>query len=214
MAGASCGASAGLPCSTVWSSTMPSSLSTTWALWPNSTGCPMRPLAIGRACGSCRLTRLVAPSGVTPASRCRVCAAIATRRGQQFVQVVDGRTRRPRRRPAPRRADRALRSSAALVRARRSARLALASSALRVAGRGLGQFGQLAGHPQHRSVRLVATRCGARPQLRRRSRAPACRPRGTGPGPGCAPRRPRPGSARPAVAIRRTALASNPESVG
>jgi hypothetical protein len=35
-ADASCGASAGLPISTVWSSTIPSSLSVTWALWPNS----------------------------------------------------------------------------------------------------------------------------------------------------------------------------------
>ena len=37
-AGASCGALAGLPTSTVWSSTIPSSLPATWALWPNSTG--------------------------------------------------------------------------------------------------------------------------------------------------------------------------------
>jgi IS5 family transposase len=34
-AGASCGASGGLPCSTVWSSTIPSTI---WALCPNSTG--------------------------------------------------------------------------------------------------------------------------------------------------------------------------------
>jgi hypothetical protein len=33
-AGASWGASGGLPRSTVWSTTMPSPLSITWALWP------------------------------------------------------------------------------------------------------------------------------------------------------------------------------------
>src|SRR5580700_2420761 len=32
----------------------PSSLSVTWALYPNSTGLPSRPLVIGRASGSCR----------------------------------------------------------------------------------------------------------------------------------------------------------------
>ena len=33
-------------------------------------------LAIGRASASCGLTRRVAPSGVVPATRCRVCATI------------------------------------------------------------------------------------------------------------------------------------------
>jgi hypothetical protein len=37
---------------------------------------PRRPLAIGRASGSCRLTRRVAPSGVVPDSRWWVCSAI------------------------------------------------------------------------------------------------------------------------------------------
>jgi hypothetical protein len=47
-------------------------------LYPNSTGVPSRPLAIGRASGSCTLTRRVAPSGIVPASRCRACGAIWT----------------------------------------------------------------------------------------------------------------------------------------
>jgi hypothetical protein len=45
--GTSCGASAGLPISTVWSRMTPSALSTTWALYPNSTGLPRRPYGSG-----------------------------------------------------------------------------------------------------------------------------------------------------------------------
>ena len=51
--------------------------------------CPSRPFAIGRASGSCRLTRRVAPSGVVPASRCRVCVDDLPGRVQQLGQVVD-----------------------------------------------------------------------------------------------------------------------------
>ncbi len=91
-AGASCGASAGLPCSRVWSGTTPSSLSVTWPLQPNWTGLPRLPLAIGRASPSCRLTRRLPPSGVLPASCCRVCAAICPaaspfRAGQRPVRA-------------------------------------------------------------------------------------------------------------------------------
>ena len=39
-------------------------------------GFPSRPLAIGRASRSCRLTTRVAPSGVIPAIRCRACPMI------------------------------------------------------------------------------------------------------------------------------------------
>ena len=78
MAGASIGASGGLPISTLWSSTMPSVLSTTWALKPNSTGRPSRPLAMGRASVSWRDTIRVAPSGTSPARRVRVWATICS----------------------------------------------------------------------------------------------------------------------------------------
>ena len=75
--------------STVWSSTMPSSLSVTWALWLNSTGLPKRPLAIGRASPSCRLTRRVAPSGVLSANPLAGLRGDRAGRGQQFLQVVE-----------------------------------------------------------------------------------------------------------------------------
>jgi hypothetical protein len=67
---------------------MPSSLTTSWALWPNSTGFPSRPILIGRASGSCRLTCLAAPSGICPASRSRVCSTIFRVASQQLSQIV------------------------------------------------------------------------------------------------------------------------------
>ena len=68
---------------------MPSSLSVTWALYPNSTGRSIRPLRIGRASGSCRLTSRVALSGVCPASRVRAWAmtfAVRSDGDRQLVQ--------------------------------------------------------------------------------------------------------------------------------
>lgn len=100
IAGASRGASAGLLGSTVWSTTMPSSLSTTWALCLNSIDLPSRPLAIGRTSGSCRLTRRRAQSGVLPPSRCRVCAAICEVAASSWGRSLTARASRPRRRPA------------------------------------------------------------------------------------------------------------------
>ena len=44
----------------------------------NSTGSPSRPLAVGRASRSCRLTTRLTPSGVVPAIRCRVCPGGST----------------------------------------------------------------------------------------------------------------------------------------
>ena len=53
---------------------IPSTLSTSWALNPNSTGIPRRPFRMGRASGSCNDTTRVAPSGTPPARRTRVWA--------------------------------------------------------------------------------------------------------------------------------------------
>jgi hypothetical protein len=70
---------------------MPSWLSVTWALYPNSTGLPSRPLAIGRASGSCRLTRRVAPSGIVPASRLsRWMIAASIRHARERYPLLDG----------------------------------------------------------------------------------------------------------------------------
>src|SRR6266851_3786122 len=78
---------------------MPSSLSVTWALYPNSTGLSIRPLRIGRASGSCRLTSRVALSGVCPASRVRACATILAVRSIVTASSSSARRSRPRTRP-------------------------------------------------------------------------------------------------------------------
>lgn len=49
---------------------------------------PILPLRIGRASGSCRLTRRVAPSGIAPASRSRVCGAIWRSKGLRPFSLV------------------------------------------------------------------------------------------------------------------------------
>lgn len=85
-------------------------------------------LAIGRASGSCRLTRRVAPSGVTPESRRRVWAAICRVASIRSVRSSTARASRPRRRPAAGLDSPWVRSASALARARRSARLALTTS--------------------------------------------------------------------------------------
>jgi hypothetical protein len=94
---------------------MPSSLSATWALQPNSTGRSMRPLRIGRASGSCKLTRRVALGGTCPASRVRVWAAILLVRSMVTASSASARRSRPRTRPDSARgtARRPLRSTAA-----------------------------------------------------------------------------------------------------
>src|SRR5882757_1685871 len=92
---------------------IPSSLSVTCALYPNSTGLPRRPLAIGRASGSCRLTSRVAESGLSPASRSRVWATIRPARSITMASSSIARRSRPWTRPvAVRSARRALRSTA------------------------------------------------------------------------------------------------------
>ena len=78
---------------------MPSSLSGTWALYPNSTGRSMRPLRIGRASGSCRLTSRVAPSGICPASRDRAWATTVAVRSMVTASSPSARRSRPRIRP-------------------------------------------------------------------------------------------------------------------
>ena len=89
-------------------------------------GLPSLPLAIGRASRSCRLTTRVAPSGVVPAIRCRVCPMIRVVTSSRFDRSLMARASRPRRRPAAAPA-RPLGQRAALTCARRSARRALPS---------------------------------------------------------------------------------------
>src|SRR6478672_1268777 len=100
---------------------MPSSLSTTWALYPNSTGLPSRPLAIGRASRSCRLTTRLAPSGVVPAIRCRACSVLLAVACSRADRSLMARASRPRRRPATGSCPPASASLAALACGRRSA---------------------------------------------------------------------------------------------
>jgi hypothetical protein len=73
-AGAGCGPSAGLPCSSYVVEDNPVVIVGDLGLVPDSTGLPSRPLAIGRALPSYRLTRRVAPSGIVPDRCCRACA--------------------------------------------------------------------------------------------------------------------------------------------
>ena len=78
---------------------MPSSLSMNWALYPNSTGLSMRPLRIGRASGSCRLTSRVALSGICPASRSGSWGTIVAVRSRVTASSASARRSRPRIRP-------------------------------------------------------------------------------------------------------------------
>ena len=57
-------------------------------------------MAIGRASRSCRLTTRVAPSGVIPAIRCRVCPTIRAVASSRSARSLTARASRPRRRPA------------------------------------------------------------------------------------------------------------------
>jgi hypothetical protein len=88
-----------VPISTVWSRMTPSALSTIWALKPNSTGLPRRPLRIGRASTSCRLTSRLADSGITPARRLRVCATTRSVRPTTVFRSLIARRSRPLRCP-------------------------------------------------------------------------------------------------------------------
>jgi hypothetical protein len=82
----------------------------------------MRPLRIGRASGSCRLTSRVAPSGICPASRDRACAVTVAVRSMVTASSPSARRSRPLR--ARRIARRPLRSTAAACAAALSARSA------------------------------------------------------------------------------------------
>jgi hypothetical protein len=84
--------------------------------------------AIGLASPSCRLTRRLPPSGVLPASRCRVCAAICPAASSSPARSLTARRSRPRRRPAAASRSPVAASAAALASAQRSARRALASN--------------------------------------------------------------------------------------
>ena len=86
----------------------------------------MRPLRIGRASGSCRLTSRVAPSGICPASRDRAWATTVAVRSMVTVTSPSARRSRPRIRPvsALGSARRPLRSTAAACAAAFSARSA------------------------------------------------------------------------------------------
>jgi hypothetical protein len=94
---------------------MPSSFSATWALYPNSTGRSIRPLRIGRAPLSCRLTSRVALCRACPASRVQVCATIRLVRSIVAASSSSARRNLLRIRPlmALDRARRPLRSTAA-----------------------------------------------------------------------------------------------------
>src|SRR6478735_6433768 len=107
---------------------MPSSLSTNCPLNPNSTGLPSRPLAIGRACTSCRLTTRVAPSGMIPLIRSRSCSMIFSVASTSRFRSLTARTSRPRRRPAAASGTPAAANSAASARARLAARRVLTST--------------------------------------------------------------------------------------
>jgi hypothetical protein len=170
-------------------------------------------LAIGRASGSCRLTRRVAPSGVTLDRRCRVCAATRRVASNRSVRSLTARPSRPRRRPAAASRPPAVASLAAFLRAVRNARFALSSSrsaSLAAVSARLASSPFLRRSTSSASSFAVALRVRSfafkswarRPAARDRSRSlvrtapPAARIR------------------RPVAAIRRTAFASNPESVG
>jgi hypothetical protein len=56
---------------------------------------PSRPLAIGRASGSCSDTRRVAPCGVVPARRWRVWQAMRSTRSAVFSSVAIAARTRP-----------------------------------------------------------------------------------------------------------------------
>ena len=108
----------------------PSSLPATWALDPNPAGLSVRPLRIGRAPGSCRLTSRAAPAGVCPASRVRAWATIVAAGSIVTASSARARVSLPRTRPlsALGTARRPLRSTAAASAAAfpaRSARPAL-----------------------------------------------------------------------------------------
>ena len=85
---------------------------------------PVRPLRIGRASGSYRLTSRVAPSGICPASRVRTWVTIVAVRSRVTASSVSARRSRPRIRPlrACGTARRPLRSTAAAWAAAVSAR--------------------------------------------------------------------------------------------
>ena len=96
----------------------------------------MRPLRIGRASGSCRLTSRVAPSGICPASRDRAWATTTAVRPMVTDSSPSARRRRPRIRPlrARRTARRPLRSTAAACAATASARSARSPVTRPIAG--------------------------------------------------------------------------------
>ena len=129
---------------------MPSSLSMTWALYPNSTGRSMRPLRIGRASGSCRLTSRVAPSGHLPG---QPGPGLGHHRGGP----LDGDRQLAQRPPQP------AAHPAAERLGQRAAAVAQHRGGLR---RGLlRQVGQLPGHPADRPAALVPAQLGAGAQL-------------------------------------------------
>src|SRR3954451_8361680 len=165
-AGASRGASAGLPVWTSWSRTMPSSLSTTWALWPNSTGFPSRPFAIGRASGSCRLTCRVAPSGIVPASPLPGLLDDLPGRVQQVGQVVDG----PDETATPPTGGRVTAADSLEVGCVGSGlphgAFGVGQQSFGFSGRGLGQVGELGVLAPHHRQRLVFRGRVAGPQFR------------------------------------------------
>jgi hypothetical protein len=95
---------------------------------PNSTGLPSRLFAIGRASGSCRLTRRVAPLGVTPGDPLPGLRGDLPGSVEQFGEVVDGPVEPPAPTPSRRVVAAAAFRSAAIFRPVRRARFALANS--------------------------------------------------------------------------------------
>ncbi len=125
----------------------------------------MRPLRIGRASGSCRLTSRVAPSGICPASRDRAWATTVAVRSMVTASSPSARRSRPRIRPvsALGSARRPLRSTAAACAAAPSARSAR-FPVIRLIAR------LVSSRPSWARVRIVAAISRARrPAARRRS---------------------------------------------
>ena len=166
-------------------------MSTTWALCPNSTGRPSRPLAIGRASPSCRLTRRVAPSGVMPGDPLAGLRHDLPGRGQQLGQVVDRAGQPPAPPPRGRIVHTAFTQLVGLD----------PSPAQRPLSVGEQPFGLLDGGAANSASSPVTRRTVACASSRPaadgsaawpRSHARASRPRASDPAPWCAPRRQRP----------------------
>ena len=124
------------------------------------------PFAIGRASGSCRLTCRVAPSGMVPAIRCRVCAAIRRVASSSSVRSFTARTSRPRRRPAAASTPPAALSSAAFGSGFPDGSFRVGQQPFGLGSGGLGQVGELGVLAPHHRQRLVFRGGVAGPQLR------------------------------------------------